>query len=150
MNPKDCKGKRVTHLPTQLIFVVAGGAKKAGTWYLKDEQKTLYLFDECQLTAHVDALTLKSVTDLHQLTEFHKRVGVERFNEAWIELESNPVEATSVALLYCDNWTEFCGIVEDYGVSEKQSPILNKKLKELLADKGLVRTVASWYSRRIA
>lgn len=150
MNPKDCKGKRVAHTPTNKSFVVVGGAKKSGAWYLKDEYGALHLFDECRLTIESDVIALKSFTELSQLIDFHALVGSNCFNEAWTELEKNPVDAASVALLYCDNWTEFCGIVEEYGVSEKQSATLNKKFKDLLREKGLAKTVSTWYNRRAA
>ncbi len=148
MKPKDWKTKTATHIPSDTVFVVIGGAKKGGKWYLKDEQNTLYLFDECQLIVHSDVYTLKTFTYLDQLTEFHDEIGSKRFSEALSKLEETPLEAAAIALLYCDCWSDFETVTEIYKVSSKINPQRNAEFKALLAQKGLAARVRGWYEQR--
>ncbi len=146
MRPQDYKGKTV-QLPTGDTFVVTGGVKKKGEWFLKHGD-SCYPIEDCLLVgANEDFQQLKNCTTLEALTQFHATVGQEVFTQTWLRLEGEPVEAAAVAILYCSDWYDFCVLTEQYLVSAKY-PELNKKFRQLLKHKGLDRVVTNWYKTR--
>lgn len=147
MQPQNYKGKTV-QLPTGDTFVVTGGVKKKGQWFLKNEDAQCYPIEDCLLVgSDEDFQQLKGCTTLETLTQFHTTVGQEVFTQTWLRLEGEPVEAAAVAVLYCSDWQDFCVLTEQYLVSAKY-PEQNKQFRQLLKDKSLDQVVSNWYKTR--
>lgn len=150
MNPKDYKDKVVVHAKTGIEFVVVGGKKRQGEWFLRDDQGEEYLLDECQLLelsrAEFDVRKLQMCRSLEDLYSCQNLIGSERFQEAWLKLESNPVESAAVSVLYCADWHDFCQVTQLYGVTREQSAELNRQLREALKARGLDGRVKALYS----
>lgn len=152
MNPKDYKGKQVNHIPTGKSFVVTGGQKRRGEWFLKDEQGSFYLMDECQIVQvnqlALDVHALRSAMSLDDLQNIFDQVGRNRFQQAFSEIEKDSVEAATLCLLYCNNWEGLTIVCNIYKVGKEHSPELNQQFRARLKEKGLAQLVAAWYQAR--
>lgn len=151
MKPTDYKGKTVTHIPTNYTFKVTGGKVEQGQVFLKDSIGELYPLHDCQLCEinqlDFDVRKLKQVKTHKELDKFFVSRGQDRFLEAWASLEDEPAVAAVIAILYCDNWEDFCLVINGYGVDEKQlissenQPILSR-----IKEKGLDSLLSHWHS----
>lgn len=126
MKPQEYKGKAVTHTPSGKTFIVKGGGRTTqGVWQLKDEEDNRYPIDECHLITvaeiSLDVQKLRETKNESELIQLRDLIKEVRFYLAWTELEKDPVEAAIVAIHYCENWQEFCDVVELYGCSKTQS-----------------------------
>lgn len=149
MKPTDYKGKTVRHIPTDYTFKVTGGKVEQGQVFLKDSIGELYSLHDCQLCEinqlDFDVRKLKQVKTHKELDKFFESRGQNRFLEAWVELEKDPVEVAAVAILYCDDWESFCQVTDGYAVSKERSPELNRTFRDRLSEKGLSGLVKTWY-----
>ena len=153
MNPKEYKGKTVTHTPTAKTFVVAGGGKNKTTkaWFLKDEQGVTYPLTECQLIEsqsqinqlEFDTRKIRDAKDLQAIAKYYDRIGSDRFLAACQNLDQ--IEAAVLGVFYCENWEQFCAVAEGYGVTKERCLQLNERFRNRLKEKGLAGQVAQWY-----
>lgn len=158
MHPREYKGKRVLYHPLEKIFVVAGGKQIAKSWFLKDENDYLYPIEDCQLLQinqlEFDLRKLKQINTLADLEKFFEVRGWDRFHEAWGELEKDPVEAAAMAILYCNNWADFCHIADGYGVSLATDSTADKSRRKKfwarLVEKKLDKQVNRWKEEQSA
>ena len=97
-----------------------------------------------------DVRKLKAARSFQDLEKLFQMIGQGRFQQAWVALEKDPVEAASVGIFYCADWSDFCTLAEAYGVNKEQSIELNQRFRDRLKEKNLDLLVAELYRSREA